>query len=337
MIRDDLAVVVIGLNEEARLARALDAALATGAACVVYVDSGSRDGSVQIAESLGPRVVVEVLDRSAAMTPSRGRNRGFQIARERVSGLDFVQFVDGDCVLAPAFVPEAIAYLDAHPDVAVVAGRLREEERERNLYHRLADMEWNIAPGDVETTGGIAMMRAQVFAQAGGFDAAMSAGEELELALRIRKRGLRIVRLPVEMARHDIDMDGFAEWWKRSTRTGQAYAEGLYLQFRYDQPLHVREVASILTWGALLPSAALVCALPSFGLSLTWLASYALLFRRVQKQRMKRGESEQDAALYAASVVVAKFPGLIGVARFARTYLRGEQTQLASQQPNSLE
>lgn len=325
MIRADLAVVVIGLNEEARIARALEAALETGAACVAYVDSGSRDRSATVARALEERVVVEVLDHSAPMTPSRGRNRGFQIVRERVPGLDFVQFVDGDCVLSPGFVPEALRYLEAHPDVAVVAGRLREQDRERNLYHRLADMEWNVAPGDVETTGGIAMMRAQVFAQAGGFDAAMSAGEELELALRIRKRGLRIVRLPVDMARHDIAMDGFVEWWRRSARTGQAFAEGLYLQFRYDQPLHLREVASILTWGALVPGAALLCALPTLGLSFTWFASYVLLFERVKQQRLRRGDSEDDARLYAASVVVAKFPGLIGVARFVAALWREER------------
>jgi GT2 family glycosyltransferase len=326
MIREDLAIVVIGLNEEARLGRALAAALSTGATCVAYVDSGSTDRSVEIARALGQRVAVEVLDDTSPMTPSRGRNRGFQIVQERVPGLDYVQFVDGDCVLAKGFVSEAMAYLDAHPDVAVVAGRLREENRERNLYHRLADMEWNVAPGEVETTGGIAMVRAQVFAQAGGFDPAMTAGEELELALRIRKLGLRIVRLPIEMARHDIDMADFREWWRRSARTGQAFAEGLYLQFRYQQPLHVREVASILTWGALLPSTALLLSLPTFGLSLTWLASYGLLFQKVKKQRLKRGDSEDDAALYAASVVIAKFPGLVGVVRFVRSLLQPERT-----------
>jgi hypothetical protein len=53
-------------------------------------------------------------------------------------------------------------------------------------------------------------------------------------------------------------------------------------------------------------------------------ASYPLLFRRVVKSRLDKGASPEDARLYAAAIVLGKFAGTLGAARFARRWVRGE-------------
>ena len=87
--------VAIGRNEGARLTRCLES-LSTAAA-VVYVDSGSTDGSVQLALDHGADVIE--LDMTIPFTAARARNAGFRRIREIASDLLYVQFVDGDSEL----------------------------------------------------------------------------------------------------------------------------------------------------------------------------------------------------------------------------------------------
>ena len=68
-----VAAVVIGRNEGARLIACLEA-LQGDVAQVIYVDSGSSDGSVDAAKRLG--AVVIALDMSKPFTAARARNAG---------------------------------------------------------------------------------------------------------------------------------------------------------------------------------------------------------------------------------------------------------------------
>ena len=70
-----MGVVVIGRNEGQRLERCL-ASLVGAAQQIVYVDSGSSDGSVQMARALG--VAVVELDMTIAFTAARARKRRHQ-------------------------------------------------------------------------------------------------------------------------------------------------------------------------------------------------------------------------------------------------------------------
>ena len=68
-----IGAVVIGRNEGARLERSLQA-LAGQVAQIVYVDSGSTDGSVAAARGLGAEVVE--LDMKHPFTAARARIAG---------------------------------------------------------------------------------------------------------------------------------------------------------------------------------------------------------------------------------------------------------------------
>src|SRR3954469_23114936 len=116
-------VVAIGRNEGERLRVCLESAL-RASAHVVYVDSGSTDGSVAMARQLGAHVVE--LDMSTPFTAARARNAGVVKLIEIVPDVEFVQFVDGDCEIVDGWLARALSECCANPQAAVVCGRRRE-------------------------------------------------------------------------------------------------------------------------------------------------------------------------------------------------------------------
>src|SRR6185437_8852333 len=96
---EPFGVVAIGRNEADRLKQCLKSL--SQAAYVVYVDSGSSDGSVEFAELLGVDVVE--LDMARPFTAARARNAGFRRLRAIAPELKYVQFIDGDCELDSAW------------------------------------------------------------------------------------------------------------------------------------------------------------------------------------------------------------------------------------------
>ena len=179
----DIGVVVIGRNEGERLRRCMDSVVGIGYR-VVYVDSGSTDGSVSLAQGKGADVVA--LDMSRPFTAARARNAGFARLRETSPQARYVQFIDGDCELFGDWMGVATRFLDRNADVVCVCGRLRERFPEMSIYQRLCDFEWDRPAGETDACGGIAMMRIGPFADAGGFREDLIAGEEPELCLRLR-------------------------------------------------------------------------------------------------------------------------------------------------------
>src|SRR5580704_16531900 len=249
-----VGVVVIGRNEGERLRRCLHSV--QGTARVVYVDSGSTDGSVAAAGELGAEVVV--LDSSLPFSAARARNAGLDRLGEQSPTAEFVLFVDGDCEVALRFADIGRQVLLDDARVAAVAGRLRERFPERSLYNRLCDMEWDVPPGEVKSCGGVALFRVSALREAGGFNPRIVAGEEPELCVRLRRRGWRLRRLPDEMATPDADMTRFSQWWKRAVRAGHAYAEGSAIHGRLPERHFVRESLSGLIYGVAIPLAILV-------------------------------------------------------------------------------
>ena len=306
-----IGVVVIGRNEGERLRACLSSLRGS---LVVYVDSGSTDGSVESARSLGADVVG--LDMSRPFSAARARNDGFARLREIAPGAEYVQFVDGDCVVVEGWIDAAVKFLDENTGYAAVAGRLRERFPERSVYNRLCDMEWNTPIGDVDACGGIAMYRVKAFDAVGGFDASVIAGEEPELCLRLRNAGGKIKRLDAEMALHDAAMTRFGQWWRRSVRGGYAYALGAWMHGKPPERYWVRETRSNCVWGLLLPLVVLALAWPSKGLSVVLAAGYFLLGYRVYRHMRGRGFSAGDSRLYAFFCVLAKFPQAQGQLRF---------------------
>lgn len=306
-----LGIVAVGRNEGERLERCLRSALAR-ATHVVYVDSGSVDGSVALARSLG--VTALELDASRPFSAARARNAGL---RALPPSAELVQFVDGDCELIDGWLERGTARLRERPELAAVSGRVRERYPDRSIYHRSCDVEWDTPVGDALACGGNALMRRAAFEEAGGFREDLVAGEEPELCLRLRRRGWRIERLADDMVWHDAAITRFSQWWRRSVRAGHANAEGAYNHGASPDHYRVRECGRALLWGAVVPALAVGGALPTLGASLTLLGGYPVTALRVYRDVRRRGRSPGDAASAGLLTTLGKFAELEGMAKFA--------------------
>ncbi|MGO9919208.1 MAG: glycosyltransferase [Isosphaeraceae bacterium] len=320
-----LGIVAIGRNEGERLRRCLTSVTGDGLP-VVYVDSGSTDGSLELARQMGA-VVVE-LDMSRPFTAARGRNAGFEELEKIDPDLRYVQFVDSDCEIAAGWLKRAAAVLESRPDVAVVCGRRRERLPERSVYNHLADLEWDSPVGEAKACGGDALFRAAAFRQVNGFDPTIIAGEEGELCLRIRRKSWKLLRIDAEMTLHDIAMTRFGQWWKRSVRCGHAYAEGCARHGGAPERHFVRQTGSTIVWGLCVPLLAFSLAWPTHGASLLILVGYLFLYWRIKRYGLNRGWSAQSARLYALACVLAKFPLLVGLFIYAFRRIAQRPTQI---------
>lgn len=322
---EDVGAVAIGRNEGDRLHACL-ASLVHRVRHVVYVDSGSTDGSVALAEGLGCEVVE--LDMSIAFTAARARNAGFERLRELAPSLSFVQFVDGDCEVVEGWLEAARARLEAREELAVVCGRRRERYPDRSVYNRLCDVEWDTPIGDARACGGDAMMRADAFVRVGGFDPTLIAGEEPELSVRLRRAGYRIERLDREMTLHDAAMTRWSQWWQRARRAGHAYAEGAHRHGAPPERHNVRETLRIALYGGVVPAVATLAAVPTLGLSLGLFGAHAVSAARVYRHVERRGRPPEDALPYALFTTIGKVPELVGVLEFHSNRLLGRRRGL---------
>ena len=301
----ELGIVVIGRNEGERLVACL-ASLPDGVP-VVYVDSGSTDGSPEAALAVGAEIVR--LDMSRPFSAARARNEGLA-QLDHVAQADLVQFLDGDTILQPGWLAAARDFLARHPDAVAVAGRRRERFPEASWYNRLCDEEWNTPVGEAEAVGGDALYRTGPLRAAGGFDPNVIAGEEPELCLRLRAAGGRVHRLDEEMTLHDAAITRFSAWWKRAERSGYAAALGFLMHGRTG--FRRRETLRPLFWGLIVPLAAL-----AGGLVLGWpIALGALALYPLQWARLTwRMRKEPEAAGRALFVVLTNIAEVIGVGR----------------------
>lgn len=309
-----VGVVVIGRNEGARLVRCLSAALPQ-AQSVVYVDSGSTDGSQNQACKMGADVVA--LDMDLPFTAARARNAGVDALMAMPTPPDFVQFIDGDCELQPGWIETALAFLQKTPEAAVACGRRRERFPEASVYNRLIDLEWDTPVGQAAACGGDALMRADALQQAGRFNPNLIAGEEPELCVRLRAAGWQIWRLDAEMTLHDAALTKLSQWWKRNKRAGHAYAEGAALHGAPPERHGVKATKSALIWGAGLPLVALL-----LGVVVSPWCLALLLAWPAQVVRLALRDGDWAQAFF---VTLGKLPEAQGALEYKLNALRGKQ------------
>lgn len=326
-----VGVVVIGRNEGERLRRCLTSVLGQ-ARQVVYVDSGSSDGSVELARSLGASVVD--LDLSIPFTAARARNAGFERLRERAPDLDLVQFVDGDCEMISGWIDAAANVLAERAEVVAVTGRLNERHPDKSIYNRLGELEWNAArPGEITALGGIFMIRRAAFQQLGGFDPSVAAGEEQELCQRLMRQGWRLWRLDRDMAWHDLDMHRFGQWWRRQSRGGYGGLE-VTLRFGID-----RYRANILRarfwslWPLLVPLSGLAgvgLAGPGAGAAaaLLTLVLWPAQMLRIAVRTRRQGQPWPLALAYGGFTMLSFWPQMQGQLRYLRDRRQGRGVRL---------
>lgn len=319
---EPIGLVVIGRNEGEQLRRCFNST-AGKFVKTVYVDSGSTDGSCDLARSLGVDVVD--LDMSQPFTAARARNLGIHRLLELCPDLKLIHTLDGDVEMIDGWLEAAISAMQANPRAAVLSGLRIEKYPERSPYIRMCNIEWN-KPDGYPACEGDAIMRVEAFNKVGGFNEKLIAGEEPELCLRYRQAGYECLRNRVPMTRHDVGLLYFSQWWKREKRAGHAYAEGAAMHGRAH---YLRQSMGIWFWAFAVPLAGLAAAYWTRGLSLLLVvAMYALLFFRAYKGVRIRAASNALAREYAFFNVLSKFPMLWGMMQYWVGRATGKKTRI---------
>ena len=277
---------------------------------MVYVDSGSTDGSVQMSRARGIEVVE--LDMSIAFTAARARNAGFAHLKQLSSPARWVQFIDGDCEVIEGWIEAAESLLEREAQVACVCGGLRERFPERSIYNRIADQPATLPSGPIAACGGIAMMRSEVFDEVGGFREDLFAGEEAELCLRMRNAGWKIWRLSIPMAWHDSAMFRFQQWWKRTKRVGYTQGQAANMYGRQDLNM-VRQAVRSWVWAALIPLAIATGVFIIGSVALLALLVYPLQILRVANSMAGHRTHNLWSACF---LMLGKFPELLGQCQY---------------------
>jgi GT2 family glycosyltransferase len=332
---NDVGVVAIGRNEGERLRRCLASLAGFGeGVATVYVDSGSTDGSVGLARSMGVEVVE--LDMTRPFSAARARNAGFERLKQTAPGVRHVQFVDGDCEVVGGWLDRARAELEARPKAAVVCGRRRETDPGASIYNRLADLEWDTPIGEALACGGDAMMRAEAFEVVGGFDPTASAGEEPELCQRLRRLGWSVWRVDAEMTRHDLGMTRFRQWWRRQYRSGY---NGLDIATRFpgEDNVFAKGLARSRAWAIGWPLAVVAAGLAGWliggaavGLIAVGLVALSMPLQvlRLAVKVRDRVDGPRTALAYGTLTMVAKWADLTGQVGYALDRRRGRMARL---------
>lgn len=325
MISDKIGVVVIARNEGDRLIRSLDSVV-NGSYAVVYVDSGSTDGSCAAARDRGVDVVE--LDMSVPFTAARARNAGFERLRQH-SEVEYVQFIDGDCEVVAGWIEAATETLDTNPDVVAVCGWRRERYPERSIYNRICDVEWRMgAVGPTLSFGGDVLIRAEALAAVGGYDGSVIAAEDDELSVRLRQANGKILRIDKVSTLHDADMHRVSQWWRRAKRCGYGYTQVSRLHGAPPERKFVKEVRRTWLWGAIVPMVAMALTLPTHGLAGVIFGRYPLTALQVIYKTRRRGYSWSDSLAWGLSCAVSAFPEVFGAAKFHLDRFSNKQHQI---------
>ena len=175
-------------NDAARLGVCLKSIMANGAGGarvqIIVVDNESTDGSGDVARRAGATVL-----RSGASSVAELRNR----AATQAPG-EILAFVDADHEISSAWVTAALASFRV-ADVAA-AGALCLAPIDGTWVQRAYGLLRGIPRGhhDVEWLGsGNLAIRREVFQAVSGFDASLTACEDVDLCNRVRAAGGRIV------------------------------------------------------------------------------------------------------------------------------------------------
>jgi GT2 family glycosyltransferase len=301
----NIGIVIIGRNEGERLKKCLGSVLKHNCK-TVYVDSDSNDGSPGLAKTLLSEVVC--LDSSLPMNAAIARNAGFKHIMQCYPKLQYIHFIDADCELAEGWLAAAYDFLEKHSNNVAVCGRLREKNVNLSIYARQCDMSWYIPPGEIESCGGIATIKASIFKKLNGFNETLIAGEEAELYERARAKGYKVNCIDAFMGLHDSAIVSLKQWWVRNIRTGFVYSDNTIV-VNYS-----RQKRGILVWAIFIPLFIIALSLINvFALSLLLL--YPLQSLRIAS-KLKIPYSFKDKLLEGTLCVLAKYPQVLGVVKY---------------------
>lgn len=268
-----VSIIIKTLNEEKRIAATIESALSALGEIpgeVVIADSGSSDRTVEIA-SRYPVVIAQIVP-PARPSCGIGPQLGFQHSRG-----DYLCLLDGDMLLDPGFLGDAIRFLERNPKVAGVTGHVEEMQTANLEYARRVQRhapENRIGPLDRMNGGGL--YRRSAIEQTGYLsDRNLHGYEEFDLGIRLRDAGWQLHRLDRRFVQHFGHTLNSYKLLMRRWRNKYLHGIGELLRASLGRPYFfqlLRELPELRLWGAVYLwwalSIGLLLFLPQKGLAL---------------------------------------------------------------------
>lgn len=218
-----LAVIILNWNGLKLLQELIPTVAATTISAdtdLIVADNGSTDGSVSWLKENHPEVKL------LAFTGNYGFAGGYNRALEQTR-YPYTVLLNSDVETTPGWADTLLEYMENHPDVGACQPKIRSYYRREMFeyagaagglidalgypycYGRLFDcIERDEGQYDTEravawATGAAMMVRTQLYLDLGGLDTAFFAHmEEIDLCLRIRRAGYRVMAVPKAMVYH---------------------------------------------------------------------------------------------------------------------------------------
>lgn len=216
-----VSVVIPALNAERTIGDTLAALRAQvgvpGGFEIVVADNGSTDRTAEIARAGGARVV-----HAPVRGPSAARNAGLAVARGRI-----IAHTDSDTVPSRRWLGALVQEIEragravaTGPILGWPAASPAERFAEANgQYARAVSVDHPVHP---YATGMNLAVRVDDLRDAGGWDPWMGSGEDIDLCIRLRRRGVGIVWAQGASLFHKHRSDDAALW-----RQARWYGTGL--------------------------------------------------------------------------------------------------------------
>jgi len=313
----DISVAVVSYNTRDLLHACLQSLLdrqAEGEAAleVIVADNGSRDGSLEMVRAEFPSV--RLIETGGNAGFGRANNAALAHARGRCLAL-----VNSDAEMLPGALAASLAFLDAHSDVGLAGGQLLwpdgraqtswgDDPTLGGVFREQTFLGWLAPPAlgtggaspaegprDVDQIcGAFMLIRRAAWRQVGGFDPHyFMYNEDVDLNVRLRRAGWRVVFLPHARITHHLGASSSADWHKRA-RMVSAYNESRFYYFgRFGGP----GAAAKLKAYCLLGAAIRLTAWTLLSLVRPGARDKVKLFREVRRRTRAMGASAERAAL----------------------------------------
>jgi GT2 family glycosyltransferase len=243
-----LAVVIVTYRTKELVQRCVEsvkADLPSGLpAHLIVVDNASGDGTVELFREKYPEV--EVIANQGNRGPAYAYNQGIRAA----SGDEYVMMLNSDIELQSGTIPPMLDYLEAHPEVHGVLGRLLNPDGTPQ-YMRVQIKQWRKPDWSQEFRATFVstcflMARQTAFAKVGLFDEAYYFhNEDLDWSERAQRLGLVFRNLPQVAVYHHCSAGKKQNFGPITT---ELYPSNLYYFHKFYGPT----VARLAMWVLLL-------------------------------------------------------------------------------------
>ena len=207
---------------------------------IIVADSLSTDNTQQLAVNKGVTVV------SLTDPGDRCCGVGHQLGYLFSEG-EYLLLMDGDMALEDGFIDRAVAFLEAEPEYAGVAGTVEMDEAVNYEFKSRKQRIHQIYPiGDSDHLGGGVLYRRAAIEKIGYLtNRNLHAYEEAELGLRLMAAGYKLRRLDIPYFSHTSHAMPTFKMLKHRWRSGYYQAPGELLRCSWGKPWFTRALGMV--------------------------------------------------------------------------------------------